>query len=140
MPIESRQHVHIYCLKVNPPAPEVARCELPSPSAAADWQTSQFELSFEHAFERLELLPRMFVELDGSFVWSGHQGAVRWQIDGMLYDRAGRLQRVELAGHAPRKIWEQLLDVFGPPLDGLTIHCLQQQRFIDVAEFLKRVH
>lgn len=135
---ESRQHVHIYCRIAASPSAHPLSLEDVACRIAADLQVSRFEMSFEQAFERLELLPRMFIELDGSFVWSGQQDAGRWQIDGMLYDRDGRLQRAELAGQAPRHHWEQLLNVFGQPLDTLTIHCLQQQRFIQHAEFLER--
>ena len=133
-----RQHIHIYHRIADSPAANPFSMENAASRIAADLQASRFEISFEQAFERLESLPRMFIELDGSFVWSGQQDASRWQIDGMLYDRNGRLQRAELAGQAPRHHWEQLLNIFGQPLDTLTIHCLQQQRFIQPAEFLER--
>ncbi len=165
---ETRQHVHIYCPTVHPPRRHAASAHadplpaVPTPAAqlsaaqvsaaqlsaaqlsaaqvnlATAMQSSRFELSFEQAFERLELLPRMFIELDGSLVWSGQQEGRAWQIDGMLYDRAGRLQRIELTGHAPRNVWEQLLIAVGQPLDSFAVHCLQQQRLIDTAEFLRR--
>lgn len=135
---ESRQHVHIYCRMADSTSANPLSLEATARRIAADLQVSRFKMSFEQAFERLELLPRMFIELDGSFVWSGQQAAGRWQIDGMLYDCDGRLQRAELAGQAPRHHWEQLLNVFGQPLDTLTIHCLQQQRFIQPAEFFER--
>lgn len=144
MPNETRQHLHLYCRTANRHLPRDMSSVTTVPpgaarsSMAADVQASQFEMSFEQAFQRLELLPRMFIELDGSFVWSGEQNGRAWQIDGMLYDYNGRLQRVEMSGYAPRHQWEQLLSVFGQPLDTLTIHCLQQQRFIDTAEFLER--
>lgn len=144
MPNVIRQHVHLYCRAVDPHLPQAAPSVTTVSSGAAptnlaaDVQAGRFEMSFEQAFERLELLPRMFIELDGSFVWSGQQAGRAWQIDGMLYDHNGRLQRVELTGHAPRHHWEQLLNAFGQPLDTFTIHCLQHQRFIDTAEFLAR--
>lgn len=144
MPKETRQHLHLYCPTTSPHLPrDTSSVTTVPPEAArsrmaADVQASRFEMSFEQAFQRLELMPRMFIELDGSFVWSGEQNGRSWQIDGMLYDYNGRLQRVEMTGHAPRHPWEQLLSVFGQSLDTLTIHCLQQQRFINVAEFLER--
>lgn len=144
MPNETRQHVHLYCRTADPHLPRGTSLVATVPpgaaraTPAADVQTSRFEMSFEQAFERLEALPRMFIELDGAFVWSGLQGGRDWQIDGMLYDHNGHLRRVELTGDAPRHQWEQLLNVFGQSLDTLTIHCLQRQRFIDTAEFLGR--
>lgn len=48
-------------------------------------------LSFEQVIGKLESLPRMFVELDGSFVW---RHSTPW--DGEVMDAAGRVQYVEL--------------------------------------------
>lgn len=135
---ESRQRVHVYCLAANATLSSQSPSRESSSSIPTNPQASRFEMSFEQAFEQLELLPRMFIELDGSFVWSGQRATGRWQIDGMLYDCDGRLQRVELAGHAPRHAWEQLLSIIGQPVDALSIHCLHQQRFIDAAQFLSR--
>lgn len=143
MVLETRQHIHIYCPTVDlhrlrGASAAAGQLRTAPPSLAADMQSSRFEMSFEQAFERLDQLPRMFIELDGSFVWSGQQQGRDWQIDGMLYDREGRLQRIELAGQAPRLVWEQLLNAIGQPADSLALHCLQQQRLIDTAEFLDR--
>jgi hypothetical protein len=82
------------------------------------------DIEFEQLIERLSELPRMFCELDGSFVWrgelavptgNGSEGSspdlptslinisdqpMHWQIDGMIYDTAGRVCRLELKGTA----------------------------------------
>ncbi|MEO8270570.1 MAG: hypothetical protein ABI557_12680 [Aureliella sp.] len=122
----THQHVHIYSLSN----------ELPQRLVASDLQSSRFDISFEQAIAELELLPRMFVELDGSFVWSGQVETLRWQIDGMIYDRRGHVLRVELKGDAPRQIWEQLLSVFGWPNQPLIAHCVDQQQFVELEIFL----
>jgi len=97
------------------------------------------DLSFEQLVERLLQLPRLFAEPDGSFLWSGtyeaEEHAVEslrisslaktcdlpigpptdtWQVEGMLYDRALRVTRVELQGSCPRKAWLQFLECFQP--------------------------
>ncbi len=68
-----------------------------------------FETDFESTLARLEMLPRMFVELDGSFVWKPN-GERSWQIDGMIYDANQRVQYVDLKGHAPAAMWESLFE------------------------------
>jgi hypothetical protein len=76
-------------------------------------ESNSMDCSFEQAVQKLEGLPRLFVEPDGSFVWTGaadalsHSGHV-WQLDGMLYDVGGRLNRVELRGSCPLQQWRQL--------------------------------
>lgn len=118
--------MHIYSLAAR----------LPQHLVASDLQSSRFDISFEQAITDLELLPRMFVELDGSFVWSGEFEAQRWQIDGMIYDRGEHVLRVELKGNAPRQAWEQLLSIFGWPNQPLLAHCVDQQQYVDLADFL----
>jgi len=51
-----------------------------------------FSTNFERAFAALEQRPRLFIELDGSFVWVGGDGPTAWQVDGLLFDRAGHGQ------------------------------------------------
>ena len=60
-----------------------------------------FDCSFETAIERLSRLERMYCEPDGSFVWTSSHGELAWQVDGNLFDRAGRLLFVDLKGCCP---------------------------------------
>jgi hypothetical protein len=54
--------------------------------------------SFEAFAESVAPWPGMFLEGDGSFVWSiPHQGG-RFQIDGMVYDRDGAIEYLEVKG------------------------------------------
>ena len=83
-------------------------------AAPAASQALPFSVTFEEAADKLAALPRMFVEPDGSFVWTGEAvdaaGATsRWQVDGNLYDRAGRLLYVDLTGRCPATQFDQLL-------------------------------
>ncbi|MCG8651951.1 MAG: hypothetical protein MI861_19075, partial [Pirellulales bacterium] len=67
--------------------------------------------TFEAAAERLEKLDSLYFEPDGSFVWVAEGGDQ--QIDGMLYDAAGRLQYVEIRGICQIAVWRQLLAAIG---------------------------
>jgi len=60
--------------------------------------------NFDTVAEQLGAIPRLHLELDGSFVWVGEG----WQIDGMLYDRDNRLRYVDLKGNCPLSVWQQL--------------------------------
>ena len=95
-----------------------------------------FPVSFEQVFERLQLLERMFVELDGSFVWSGKWEDQAWQMDGMLYDFGGQLQRLELKGACPLSAWKELLDCLSWPRQRVLAHCLDWHCMVDINELL----
>ncbi|MBX9789869.1 MAG: hypothetical protein K2Y37_13210 [Pirellulales bacterium] len=85
-------------------------------------QALPFEVTFEEAADKLAALPRMFVEPDGSFVWTGDDKCGRWQVDGNLYDRAGRLVYVDLAGNCPQTQFDQLLVPLGWPSMPIAFH------------------
>ncbi len=55
--------------------------------------------------------PQVYFEGDGSFGWSGPG----WSLYGMLYDRAGRLNYVELQGRCPQAVFRQLVAKMTPP-------------------------
>ncbi len=76
-----------------------------------------FTCSWEEAAAALETLPRMIFEPDGSWIWSGG-GHDRWQVDGHLFDFAGRLHRVELHGECPPEAFDQLLRLHRVELHG----------------------
>lgn len=83
-----------------------------------DKVTAPMSVSFEQAYESLSQLPRMFIELDGSFVWVSSAAETKWQVDGNLYDRAGVLMFVDLKGYCPSSRFDELVRVFrgGAPL------------------------
>ena len=92
------------------------------------------QVSFEQVLQRLEELPRLYIELDGSFVWTGQTELQAWQLDGMLYDYAQHLQRVELKGACPLESWQVLCAALGSPEQALVAHLLDHQRFVDAVE------
>jgi hypothetical protein len=65
-------------------------------------------LPIDDVCRQLASIPRLQLELDGSFVWVGDG----WQLDGMLYDRDERLQYVDLKGSCPKSIWTFIRSIF----------------------------
>jgi hypothetical protein len=98
---------------------------------------NSLHVTFEDAASELQKLPRMFLELDGSFVWVSSQDDERWQVDGVLYDRGGRLMFVDLKGECPEEALQQLLRIFGHPQNKtpLMFQLVQQAVFLDENEF-----
>ncbi len=97
-------------------------------------------LSFEQAAERLQQLPRMFLEPDGSFVWvaesnSPSSGAADWQVDGVLYDRDERLMFVDLRGECPHEALVQLLAGLGAGPTPIMFQMVRQAIFLDLEGF-----
>ena len=86
---------------------------LPS-SEQADTQNC-FESGFEEIVQKLELLPRLYFEGDGSFFWTDPDEG--WKLWGMLYDRMlrddtdshSRLQYAEVQGEFPLHAWQSVL-------------------------------
>lgn len=92
---------------------------------------ASFPVSFEQATEQMQHLPRMFVEPDGSFVWTGED----WQLDGNLFDRSGRLLFVELKGSCREGAWEALLRCCGWPGCGIMLELTEHGVYLDETEF-----
>lgn len=121
------------------PVIRVAGCDVaPLNLSSADLQGS-FGVSFEDAAEFLSRLARLYFEPDGSFVWVGDEegDGSSWQFDGVLYDRGGRLQYVELKGDGPLAAWQQLRAILGPPGTLVVAHFVYEGRFVDLDEWLK---
>ena len=65
----------------------------------------QLPQSFEELAERLGGMTGMYFEMDGSFVWVDHTSDPPGQMDGMVYDRNGRLEYVEIKGACNSRQW-----------------------------------
>ncbi|MCU0707441.1 MAG: hypothetical protein MUF23_04030 [Pirellula sp.] len=72
-------------------------------------------VSFEAYADAIRDWAGMFLEMDGSFVWTVDAEKQRLQVDGMIYDRDGAIEYVELKGEWPPEAWHRLLR----PLVGL---------------------
>lgn len=71
-------------------------------------------VSFEDAAARLQELPKLGFEWDGSFVWAKDQG--QQQVFGMLYDASGSIQYCELQGKCDLQTWQTLCQtIIGSP-------------------------
>ena len=94
-----------------------------------------FALSFEDASARLAQLPRLFIEPDGSFVWVSPSTETTWQVDGVLYDRDGRLLFIDLKGRCPAESFDRLLAACGWPGTGMMCQLTREAVFVDEATF-----
>jgi hypothetical protein len=104
-------------------------------AVSAEQLATPFAVSFEQAGEALANLPRLFFEPDGSFVWVSARGDEPWQVDGNLFDRAGRLQFVDLKGSCPAVELDRLLAAFGWPQTAVMLQLVRAAVFLDEAEF-----
>lgn len=87
----------------------------------------------------LERLPRMFVEMDGSWVWRGDSGGGDecWQLDGMVYDHLGKVRYLELKGSCEPSMWRQLLSCLRWPEQCLIVHHVDAGQFESLEVFEK---
>jgi hypothetical protein len=99
-------------------------------------RSATFDCTWEDAAVRLERLPRMIFELDGSFVLSGDdEEGRRWQVDGHLFDFEGRLHRVELHGQCPPAALDDLLRCVGWPKQELAFERVREGDTLDETDF-----
>lgn len=102
---------------------------------AVEGSPSSFHVTFDRASEILATLPRMFIEPDGAFVWTGEAGGQRWQVDGVLYDEGPRLAYAELAGRCPPNEFDQFLAALGWPAAPVMFQLVQEGVFIGEEQF-----
>ena len=95
----------------------------------------------------------MFVEPDGSFLWSGvsvvsaaeasasanqHSGA-QWQLEGTVYDDGQVVRYIELRGQCPLACWHEFLAAFDESLASIVLELLDQNQIVD-GQWLYRQH
>jgi hypothetical protein len=97
--------------------------------------TEPLGVTFDEAVRRLEALPRLFLEMDGSFLWTAREGPKVWQTEGVLYDRGDRLHYVEMKGSCPPAEFDALLGAFGWPETPLAFQLIRQAVFLGEEEF-----
>jgi hypothetical protein len=94
---------------------------------AADGAERQpLAVTFDSAFSALGKLPRMFIELDGSFVWTSPSGVTSWQVDGTLIDGGATLFYCELKGRCPPDSLDQLLACLSDGTSKLMFEAVEQ--------------
>lgn len=110
----------------------------------AAWNIAHIEqysmqVSFEEVEQSMSQLPRMFFEMDGSFVWRGQYSSEQeqnWQVDGMVYDVAGRVSRVELKGDCHLEKFQELVDRL-QPAESLVAYLIDQSCFVRVVDLMR---
>lgn len=106
------------------PTLDIAPHELPS-----------FERTFEEVAAELERLPRLYFEPDGSIVWVSSDPADPWQLDGMLYDRAGHVLHMELKGTCPAEAFDRIIAALGRSGGELVFQLVREAVYLDDATF-----
>ncbi len=91
--------------------------------------------SFERLADQLATIPGMFFEMDGSFVWVDHHPAQLYQMDGMVYDRADKIEYVEIKGACSVRQWQTLCQA----LCGQAIETAANYSLIDTVLRVHRV-
>jgi hypothetical protein len=96
---------------------------------------SAWPITFDEALASLTRLPRMFIELDGSFVWVSAAGEKPWQVDGVLNDRGQQLAYVELRGTCAPDAFGNLLSALGWPQTPLLFQLVAEGLLLDEGDF-----
>lgn len=94
-----------------------------------------FARSFEEVQSALSPLPRMFFEPDGSFVWKIADGETPRQLDGLLYDRDGRVRFVELKGTCREEDFELFIAALGTSSAGCVFQLAREAILLDEPTF-----
>ncbi len=97
---------------------------------------TRFARSFEEVAAAFEALPRMYFELDGSFVWVV-DNEERFQLDGSLYDDGERLLNVELKGTSNTELLDTFLGCLGWPEQSILFQLVQHGFYLSESEFRK---
>ncbi len=94
-----------------------------------------FPCTFEEALGAMELLHRMFIVPDGSFVWVGEENNQRWQLDGVLNDWGGQLQHVEIQGECFETQLDLLLATLGSPTANVIFQLPEHSLYLPNPDF-----
>lgn len=94
-----------------------------------------FDRTFEEVGHALNRFNRLYFEPDGSFVWASSADEAKWQLDGVLFDREGRVLYLDLKGSCPPETFDRLLTVLGWPSTRVMFQLQREAVFLDEAEF-----
>jgi len=114
----------------------------PSLMVSKDVLAMPMAIDFDVALDSLGKLERLYVEPDGSFVWTssrgeavGGRGRATWQVDGNAFEKDGRVLIVDLKGSCPPVEFDRLLAAFGWPAQPLMMQLVRSAAFLDEATF-----
>lgn len=97
----------------------------------ADQQSGPFEESFEEMVGRLERLPKLYFEPDGSVLWCPVAGQ---EISAMIYDAHGHVQYVDVWGKIGQPSWNRFIEAISPSLS-ISILNLSGSQWQDLQDF-----
>jgi hypothetical protein len=103
--------------------------------AAHGAERKPLPVTFESALSALAEMPRMFIEPDGSFVWTSPAGVAAWQVDGILVDGGATLYYCELKGCCPPEPLHQLLACLSDGATRLVFEMVEQGVVMGEQEF-----
>ena len=92
-------------------------------------------ISFDAALAGLGAIERLYVEPDGSFVWTSPRVGSWWQVDGNASERDGRLLLVDLKGSCPGPAFDRLLTACGWPGQPVMMQLVRPAVFLDEPTF-----
>ena len=83
-------------------------------------------LTHEAAIDRMNRLPRMFTEPDGSFLWKFDSG----QLEGTIYDDGERIRYIDIAGRASAEVWSDFLGALGESFESVALELLDSGKVV----------
>lgn len=107
----------------------------PTVQLAAEEVRRPFPVQGEAAAAELSVLPRMFLEPDGSFVWVSPANETPWQLDGQLYESRARLLYVDLKGSCPGAAFDAILRACGWPAAPVVVQDVHAGVYLDEPDF-----
>lgn len=122
---------------------------VPTQSAIVDGQTGQalqietkelnktFDVSFDELFETLQNFERLFIELDGSFVWRGTSDDSPWQIDGIVFEKDDRVWYVELKGYCDHQSFNNLVSCLAGNESSFIVQSITEGTVVSGREFIR---
>lgn len=75
----------------------------------------------------------MFVELDGSFLWTGQSPETpsrQWQLEGTIYDDGQVVRYIDLRGDCPLSVWKTFLAAFDATLATVTLQLVEDDLIV----------
>jgi hypothetical protein len=113
----------------------------PAGGAPARTAGAPLRIPLETALARLEAYERMFVEPDGSFLWTGEATTLslpedargqhqRWQLEGTIYDDGQVVRYIDVLGDCPLLAWQAFLAAFDESLASVTLELVEENLIV----------
>ena len=96
-----------------------------------------FEASFDQLFQKLESFERLFIELDGSFVWRGEHENKNWQVDGIVYEKDDFVWNIELKGYCDERAFIELIHSVTDQPEETVVQSISDAVVVPMSEFIR---